>query len=94
MKSIIQHEKCCYITGCTVGLEEHHIFYGTSNRKLSEKYGLKVWLKSDLHKFNRYSVHGNPNNGLDLRLKVMGQMIFEETYPDLDFIKIFGRNYL
>jgi hypothetical protein len=51
MKSIIQLNKnYCYIcreqTGYIVerrGLEEHHIF-GGPNRKLSEKYGLKVYL--------------------------------------------------
>ena len=51
-KSIMQHEKECYICRKLVGagvplpgagLEEHHIF-GAANRKLSEHYGLKVWL--------------------------------------------------
>lgn len=23
--------------------QEHHVFYGTANRRLSEKYGLKVY---------------------------------------------------
>lgn len=46
MKSIMQTEKQCYITGRTSGLQEHHVFEG-KNRKLSEKYGLKVWLIPD-----------------------------------------------
>ena len=94
MKSIIQDEKVCCITGFTKGLEEHHIFYGTANRKLSEKYGLKVWLRADYHKFRSYSVHNNPNTGLDLKLKKIGQKAFEKHYPNLDFVKIFGKGYL
>ena len=53
MKSIMQTKKECYVCRELVGtemslpdtgLEMHHIFGGTANRKLSEKYGLKVWL--------------------------------------------------
>lgn len=44
MKSILQTERECYLSGRTDWLEEHHIFYGQGRRKLSEQYGLKVWL--------------------------------------------------
>ena len=47
MNSIIQEEKVCIFTGYTKNLEEHHIYYGTGKRKLSEKYGLKVWVRAD-----------------------------------------------
>lgn len=94
MNSIIQEEKVCIFTGFTKNLEEHHIFYGTGKRKLSEKYGLKVWVRSDLHKFTKCSIHQNPNKGLDLRLKKLGQEAFEKCYPKLDFMEIFGRNYI
>ena len=43
MKSILQTEKRSYLSGDTRWLEKHHIF-GGANRKLSEKYGLWVWL--------------------------------------------------
>lgn len=33
MKSILQTEKICYVTGDKTGLHEHHIFYGSGNRK-------------------------------------------------------------
>ena len=42
MKSIIQTKKESFLSGVTYDLEEHHVFYGTANRKISEKYGLKV----------------------------------------------------
>lgn len=92
MKSIIQTEKRCYITGRTTDLEEHHIFYG-KNRKKSEQYGLKVWLAADYHRQTKYSIHGG-NVNLNTYLKQVGQRAFNEYYPDLDFLKIFGRNYL
>ena len=42
--SIVQSEKECWFCGARARLEEHHIFAGTANRRISEKYGLKVWL--------------------------------------------------
>ena len=33
------------------------------------------------------------NKDLDNGLKQLTQKKFEETYPDKDFLKIFGRNY-
>ena len=91
MKSIIQSEKECLFTKSTIGLEEHHI-YGGANRKLSERYGLKVWLTHDFHNERPYGAHHN--RGTDLYLKRLGQKAFMARYPELDFVKIFGRNYL
>lgn len=42
-KSIMQDEKACYITGRTDHLHKHHIF-GGGRRKISEKWGLWIWL--------------------------------------------------
>lgn len=108
MKSIIQEEKKCYISGQTYWLESHHIFFGRAYRKLSEKYGLKVYLTRDLHRGTK-GVHNNRE--LDLKLKRIAQQKFEEIYTldDLPikvtillkhgdirgaFINIFGKNYL
>ena len=93
MKSIIQNNKECYITGCTTGLHEHHIFEGNGRRKLSEQYGLKIWLIPELHNMSNNGVHYNKE--LDLLIKRVGQKAFEEKYGTReDFIRIFGRNYL
>lgn len=93
MKSIIQTNKECYITGCTTGLHEHHIFAGHGRRKLSEKYGLKIWLIPELHDMDNNGVQYNRE--LDLLIKKVGQMAFEEKHGSReDFIRIFGRNYL
>lgn len=91
MKSIIQNEKECFITHSKNDLHEHHIFEGR-NRNNSEKYGLKIWLRSDWHNMSNYGVHFNKK--LDLELKQLAQRKFEETHTREEFIKIFKRNYL
>lgn len=95
MKSIIQDEKKCIITGYQgPGLQLHHCFYGP-DRKLSDKYGLTVWLKWDRHIAD--SQHATPHNdrATDLWLKRIAQRRFEEVHGSReDFIRLFGRNYL
>lgn len=83
---------CCFFTGRTDMLERHHLF-GGPNRKLSEKYGLKVWLTHDWHNEPPNGVHHNETN---MRiLHEYGQQVFEESYPKLDFCKTFQLpNYL
>ena len=98
MKSIIQNEKECFLcrkifhAAKISHLEEHHIIFGHANRKNSEKYGLKVWLCNHHHRHSKDGVHFNKQ--LDLYLKKIAQRHFEDTYKDLDFREIFGRNYL
>ena len=92
MKSIIQENKECWVCGTTQDIHEHHILYGTANRRLSEKYGLKVWLCGKHHNLSNEGVHFNRE--LDMRLKQLAQKRFEEEYPNESFLKIFGRNYV
>lgn len=72
-------------------LHEHHVFGGTANRTLSEKYGLKVWLCVDHHLTGPDAVHRNAD--IMHLLRKDGQQAFETVYPELDFVKIFGKNY-
>jgi hypothetical protein len=72
-------------------LECHHIF-NASNRKHSEKYGLKVTLCHWCHNEPPRGVHHNRENML--LLKRLAQEKFEETHSREEFMKIFGRNYL
>ena len=90
-KSILQTEKECYITGSTINLHEHHIYAG-GNRKISEKYGFKVWLRADWHNMSDYGVHFNRD--LDLHLKQECQRKFEETHSREEFMRLIGKNYL
>lgn len=93
MKSIIQENKECYVCKNTIGLHSHHILYGTANRRMSELYGLKVWLCPKHHNMSDEGVHFNRE--LDLHLKKLAQEYYEANYGDrVDFRETFGRNYL
>ena len=75
-------------------LDCHHIF-GASNRKKSEKYGLKVYLHHNkCHIFGENSVHCNAK--VDRALKIAGQKMAMLHYGwnTEEFIKIFGKNYI
>lgn len=100
MKSIM-HEKdgTCYLCmklhrfyGKHGNTEEHHVIHGTANRKLSEKYGLKVYLCLNHHREGKEAVHRNREN--DLLLKKDAQRAFEKKYSRKDFREIFGINYI
>lgn len=91
----MQDEKICYLcsrNGNGDALEVHHIF-GKSERKYSEKYGLKVYLCGErCHRNGKDSVHRN--NEVNLKLKRIAQEKFEETHSREEFVSIFGKNYL
>lgn len=100
MKSIIPQEEgtcwlCCregnYQTYPKGARHEHHIFYGTANRKLSERFGLKVWLCPKHHEGSE-GVHGNTD--IDHMLKIHAQRIFEEKYSHSLFTEVFGKSWL
>lgn len=84
MRSIIQKEKECYICRSPY-VEEHHVFYGTANRQLSEKYGLKVWLCPEHHR-GANGVHFNKR--IDSMLKEVAEEWFKATYH-YDFQRLF-----
>lgn len=70
----------------------HHIFYGNPGRKLSEKWGMKVYLVPRMHTQNEKAVHENIEN--DLILKRFGQEKFEELHGHEKFMEVFKTNYL
>jgi hypothetical protein len=92
-KVILKKDKQCWFCGNTQNLHLHHIFHGSANRKISDKYALCVWVCAYHHNLGQKCVHNNKE--MDLILKTKGQEYFENTYGSReDFIKIFGRNYL
>jgi hypothetical protein len=95
MKSIIQSKKECFECMSYSNLEEHHIFFGTANRKLSEKDGLKVWLCPYHHRGTK-GVHGKDGHTLDSYLKSIAQLAYMQYYNKTkeEFIKRYGKNYL
>lgn len=91
MKSILQDNKECYVTGVTRYLHKHHI-YGGANRSISEKNGFYVYLTPHWHNMSDKGVHFNKE--LDLRLKTECQRKYEETHTRAEFMALTGRNYL
>lgn len=92
--SVLQgREKECYVTGRTDRLHKHHIYFGTGNRAVSDKYGFWVWLIPELHNMSSEGIH-NGNIELDLELKQECQREFEKEHTRTEFIKLIGRSYL
>lgn len=99
MKSIMQqYDGTCYLCIKLHGdygqrqTQEHHCIGGTANRKLSEKYGLKVRLCIPHHTGGPEAVHLNEGNMRILQKDA--QLAFERKYPNLSFREIFGINYM
>lgn len=91
-KSIITNEQNkCFLCGSVYWIEIHHIF-GSANRKNSTKYGLVVPLCHHCHNEPPHGVHFN--KARNESLKKLGQERFIKAYPNLDFIKIFKKNYI
>lgn len=94
--SIVQTDKThCYLCGMNSTIEpldEHHIFSGHANRKLSERYGLKVYIHHS--KCHLEGVHKNAE--MNKALKAVAQQIAMNYYGWSvdDFRNIFGKNYL
>ena len=77
-KSIITNDlEHCYVCKSPY-VEMHHIFYGTANRKLSDKYLLIVPLCAYHHRGAK-GVHFNKR--LDDKLKGIAELRFCEEYP-------------
>ena len=81
-------EDVCYLCTSEVQTARHEVLHGP-NRQLSKRYGLWLNLCPNCHEL----VH-KEDNGKYLYLKEDAQRLFEEEYPDKNFLQIFGRNYL
>lgn len=92
-KSILQKEKKCAECGTLYGLECHHVFGGPL-RKLSEHFGLKVWLCRKHHTESPEGIHFNKE--MRERYQHFAQKAAMKHYgwSIEDFREIFGRNYL
>jgi hypothetical protein len=73
-------------------LQEHHVIFGRANRKLSEKYGLKVYLCLWHHTEGKESVHHNKE--LRQQLEEDAQRAFLKTHSMDEWMAIFGRNFI
>lgn len=93
MESVVQKQKHCLVCKTTQNLHVHHVFFGTANRKISEKRGMKVYLCKRHHNEPPDGVHFD--KAFDSRLKRACQIIYERDIGTReDFINDFGRSYL
>lgn len=89
--SILSNERVCYICG-SPEVVQHHIFHGTANRALSDKWGCWVWLCPS-HHTGREGVHFQKD--MDMRLKQICQQKWEELNGGREeFRKVFGKSFL
>lgn len=80
----------CFICQSERNLEVHHCFFGTGNRRLSDKYGLTVPLCAYCHR-GQNGVHHNKQ--LDLYIKRYAQLKFEEIYSFEKWMELFKKNF-
>jgi len=94
-KSIISTERRCHVCGSERNLEVHHIFFGISYRKKSEKDGLTCYLCAECHR-GRWGVHGYDGYDLNSSLKKEAERVWMSYYgkTEEDFIQRYGKSYL
>lgn len=96
MKSILQEDRTrCYICGMNAAfepLDKHHVFGGLANRKLSEKYGLFVYIHH--WKCHLHGVHKNGELAELLKAEAQRKAMNHYGWSVEQFIEIFGKNYL
>ena len=66
----------------------HEVIHGVGNRELAKHYGLWICVCPRHHE----DIHANPKEYY--WLKEAAQALFEENFPDKDFLAIFGRKYI
>lgn len=94
-KSILQKNKdSCFLCGSNQWLEEHHVFGGIGRRKISEKYGLKVYLCHYCHNEPPKGVHHNSESRKALQQYAQTKAMARYGWSVDDFRNIFGKNYL
>ena len=99
-KSILQNQenKQCYLCMLLYGddsmkqVEDHHIFYGTAGRRISEWNGFKVNLCIWHHRIGKEAVHLNREN--DLILKRKCQEEYEKTHTRQEFYELMHESFL
>lgn len=100
-KSILHNKKdrTCFLCMMLHGddsykdvLHEHHVIFGWANRRLSERYGLKVYLCLQHHEIGSEAIHHNDE--ISDMVQAYAQRAFEKKWPEKNFREIFGRNYI
>lgn len=79
----------CYL--CGKPKEHLHEIYFGKNRVNSMKWGCVVPLCYQCHQ-GKNGVHYNKE--VDIKLKTLCQLQFNQAYPEIDFVSIFHKNYI
>jgi hypothetical protein len=88
---VIEDMEHCFVCGSSK-VQVHHIFFGTANRRISDKYGYVAPLCA-AHHTGDAGVHFNKD--FDLYLKKLAQAHFESQIGTReDFRKVFGKSWL
>lgn len=88
---VVKDTEHCMICGSPY-IQIHHVFFGTANRKISDRLGLIVPLCQE-HHTGQNGVHFDRQ--LDLFVKGMAQDAYEKKIDSREaFIRTFGRSYL
>lgn len=102
-KSIMQRRKECFLCRrqaekadyfgelTNKGLHRHHVIFGKGYRKLSEKYGLWVYLCYEHHEGDT-GVHKNKEINVELRQQAERE--FLKNHDIKEWMQLFTRNYL
>lgn len=79
----------CEICGDRPAKEVHHLLYGTSERKICDRYDfLKLSLCRECHD----NIHKNGTAGK--LSKMLGQALFEANFTYEEYMNLFKMNYL
>lgn len=92
VRSILQEERECFFCRSRLSLECHHVYFGTANRRVSDKHGLVVWLCNEHHTGGDVSVHRC--RVMDFVLRRVCQYVFECGHSHEEFMRLIGRNYI
>lgn len=91
MNSIIQADReHCYFCG-KAATETHHVFAGVANRRISETYGLTVYLCHDCHTGTEGAQYNKERN---LQLKQDAQRAYQRYYSKQSWMMLIRKNYL
>ena len=96
-KSIMATDKHrCYLADehCGGGIELHHVYGGTGRRKISDKYGLTVYLCHNHHNEPPYGVHFNREAREALQAECQIRAMYKHGWTVDDFRQKIGKSYI
>lgn len=94
-KSIMTtQKKSCFLCDYYGKTEKHHVFEGPGRRKLSEKYGLWVYLCHKCHNEPPDGVHHNAENDKVLKARVQYRAMYVYGWTVDDFRALFRKSYI